>query len=720
MNFTFKDLYNKLNSEECINDYDSLISFENKLEELIQEKIKLTQEECKKYKELINKNSQDKESFVSLLTEKFDSSNYDKEKYPNYDNFYYTDYSDEEYFTKELGHRNINQLLMINKYLEYSKNKQTSDSKKNKEENYYSLDNLNTFISAINLFNEKYSHLISRDFAEGKLLEDDEVYRQNSKTIDKFITFFNKLQESENKGKKDSKGKTKEKEDKKDKKAKDKDKEDKIKKDKKKEKKDFLQLTIKNHLSDVLLDPSNSYGQAYIDILNKFIGVQNNELSDLLDKKIIEGKIDPNSTNKINIQQIKEDEIFTFNLPDKFSFINETFNSAYRKIIDNKNYEIYNQYEIDFNSIEDRLTDLLLKNKKLLNDDIIQFSYNNELFTNEVSNVIITFKDNYNIEKLTMDDKEIIYKFYDSNESNKDLYKKIIDDFMTLIKYLVNNKEENVRISDINTKLEKNISTEFLDLFRDLKDDNKKDEKKKNLTVNKTTEIFEYFLKLIFSDIKDEIEEFKQDYKDKKLEKKTKDELEKYFGEDSDKKAIEKNSLLSAIKWFMALVLFGEKDKENKIKENKKNLFDYLNVVDLWKKDVFKDSNFNKELNALKKFNIQINKIVWLYDNLAEEEEEEELIKEIKEYIEKKYANQNQKKPKKKGPKNYDDSDNESEEKEDNDDDNKNEEEEQEEKKDSDEDNKDNEGEKDGSGDEDEKKSEDDNDSNNGGDDEGD
>ena len=158
--------------------------------------------------------------------------------------------------------------------------------------------------------------------------------------------------------------------------------------------------------------------------------------------------------------------------------------------------------------------------------------------------------------------------------------------------------------------------------------------------------------------------------------------------------------MLSAIKWFMALVLFGEKDKENKIKENKKNLFDYLNVVDLWKKDVYKDSNFIKELNALKKLNIQINKIVWLYDNLAEEEEEEELIKEIKEYIEKKYANQNPKKSKKKGPKNDYDSDNESEEKEDNDDDNKNVEEE--EKKNSDEDDKDNEGEKDGRGEEDE------------------
>ena len=82
----------------------------------------------------------------------------------------------------------------------------------------------------------------------------------------------------------------------------------------------------------------------------------------------------------------------------------------------------------------------------------------------------------------------------------------------------------------------------------------------------------------------------------------------------------------------MALVLFREKDKENKIKENIKNLFDYLNVVDLWKKDVYKDNNFIKELNALKKLNIKINKIVWLYDYLAEEEEEEDLIKQKQNY----------------------------------------------------------------------------------------
>ena len=136
--------------------------------------------------------------------------------------------------------------------------------------------------------------------------------------------------------------------------------------------------------------------------------------------------------------------------------------------------------------------------------------------------------------------------------------------------------------------------------------------------------------------------------------------------------------MLSAIKWFMALVLFGEKDKENKIKENKKNLFDYLNIVDLWKKDIYKDINFIKELNALKKFNIQINKIIWLYDYLEEEEEEE------KEEIE----------------------------------DDKNKNEEEVEKKDDDESDEDDD-EKDGSGDEDDKKSDNDYDDNDGGDDYG-
>ena len=292
----------------------------------------------------------------------------------------------------------------------------------------------------------------------------------------------------------------------------------------------------------------------------------------------------------------------------------------------------------------------------MLNDDIIDFSYNNELFTIEISNIIATFKDNYYQEILTSDDMEIIYKFYVTNKKNKDLYKKIILDFMTLIKYLSNNKENNTAISEINKKIESNFSPEFLEIFKEEKVDEDNDEKekksnKRDLTVNKTLAIFEYFLKFIFKEIKEDLEEYSpSEFKDKKLERKAKEELEKFFSYEEkeeeeinniyNKKIIKKDNLTLALKWFMTLVLFNEKDKENKIKGNKKNLINYLNVADLWDKDIYKDTNnFNSDLVELKKCNIPINKIIWLYEFLVEgAEEEEDPEKGIKEYIEKKYG----------------------------------------------------------------------------------
>ena len=89
----------------------------------------------------------------------------------------------------------------MNSYLKYDKNKKINETKKNKEENYYSWDNINTFISVLNLFNEKYSRTITRQAAKNKILEEDEVYQQNKNKVEKFIKFFNQLQERENKKK---------------------------------------------------------------------------------------------------------------------------------------------------------------------------------------------------------------------------------------------------------------------------------------------------------------------------------------------------------------------------------------------------------------------------------------------------------------------------------------------------------------------------------------
>ena len=67
-----------------------------------------------------------------------------------------------------------------------------------------------------------------------------------------------------------------------------------------------------------------------------FAKEQNEKLEPLLDNKIEKGIFDNNCKNRINIQQIDEEEILTLHFPKKVSFIEILFNSSYRKIIDSQ------------------------------------------------------------------------------------------------------------------------------------------------------------------------------------------------------------------------------------------------------------------------------------------------------------------------------------------------------------------------------------------------
>ena len=152
----------------------------------------------------------------------------------------------------------------------------------------------------------------------------------------------------------------------------------------------IIKLSENNSLIDFFIDDNNYIGRSYKMIYNMFIKEQNEQLEKLLDLKIKNGIFDIHCKNKINIQEIQEEEIFSLNLPDSISFIDIIFNSSYRKIIDTFpiNYKLYKEYEINYDLIEETLTNLLLKNKKLLNDYITEFIYNNEAFTYQVSNKI--------------------------------------------------------------------------------------------------------------------------------------------------------------------------------------------------------------------------------------------------------------------------------------------------------------------------------------------
>ena len=287
------------------------------------------------------------------------------------------------------------------------------------------------------------------------------------------------------------------------------------------------------------------------------------------------------------------------------------------------------------------MTELFLNNKKLLNDEVSEFSYRNEIFSSQVTDLITLFKKRYTIKNLIINDKIAIYKFYEDIKNSSPLCKNIIKDFIELIKYLNEKKENTEKTKEINkindiditeetkiyevvVKRKDTFSNNFIKLF----------EKNDGLTIDKTSEIFLYYLKLIFELVKDNLKDYQNE-----LDDKSKELIEDYY---KNEHLISKKDFSCAIRLFTTLVLFFEEDKKNKIKLNQYNIVKFLKASDLWKRDIYNNNEFNKNLNELKLINAQISQIISLYETLGKDIEPnfvEDVIKEIdknKKVIEKK------------------------------------------------------------------------------------
>lgn len=122
--------------------------------------------------------------------------------------------------------------------------------------------------------------------------------------------------------------------------------------------------------------------------------------------------------------------------------------------------------------------------------------------------------------------------------------------------------------------------------------------------------------------IKKEIKEYQEKLGEEKKEKLNNyyKELKNEEGSNIKKHIINKEDFATSIRLFTALVLFREKEK-NKIKENRKNIVNYLKVPDLWDYEIYANEKFIENLNELKSYNIQINQILELYNLLVEDNE---------------------------------------------------------------------------------------------------
>ena len=556
MNFIFSDLFLILSKVNKIDKYNDLIELENNLESEIQDLMKKFKNKdiSKDLKE--NEIEEDKASSINLLKEKYISDYYDKNEFPFYEYFYYTDYLNEKFIYEKLSLFDEREYPVLKYYLDHKINKLDEDNK-------FTPNNLLVFNKVLNLINQAYFNNISRDQAEKKKLNTEEIYLKNKDLIDKFINFYNSL----NMGN---------------------------------------ELNSQNNLSDFFIDDTNNFGKNYKIIYQQFIKEYNQIIEKLIDTKIEKGILGANYKTSVDVQQINEKELFTLNLPNKVSFIEIIFNASYRKILDIVpiNYKLYKEYVINYDYIEEMLTEFLLKNKKLLNDNITEFIYNNEVFSNQVTNIFTLLKEKYKTQ-MGIYDKVNIYKFCTGNK-NQNLYKNILNDFITLIKYLNSKGKENeikaeAKIYEVINDIKDSISKDFIKLF----------EQQNELIIGKTPDIFDYYLKVISEDIIKEIKKCQSN-----LDKIAKEKIINYY---KNKHHISKQDLASAIRLFMTFVLFPEEQK-NKIKSNNNNIIKYLTSPDLWKKDIYSDvDNFNKNLNELKEMNIKINQINSLYEALGKD-----------------------------------------------------------------------------------------------------
>ena len=425
-----------------------------------------------------------------------------------------------------------------------------------------------------------------------KDIKDEEIYINNRDSIKEFISFYNSLNDKEVKNEK-------------------------------------LKLSDESKLADFFVSDDNEFGKSYKRIYNKFIQEQNKEIADLLDIKIDKGIFESNCKNEINIQSANSNEIFIINLPDKFSFVEVAFHCSSRKNPFDTYFNSYNQIEVDLNLIEETMTELLLKNKKLFNNSIIDFIYSNENLEFENKNIISEFYRLYEIKNIDVGEQKVLYQFYETNKTkNDDFFKNILNEFIKLIIFLNSNKkllnEDNTnamiikddsRICEVLEKFNKISDNDFINLFKE----------KDSLIISKTTNILLYYRELIFRRIKQALKPFQY-----ALIEEQKSLIKNSFEE---KGIIKENIFKLALRSFIVFFINLEKDKNKNIKENNSNIINYLDIPDLWDPTIYNQENFKKELNDLKEMNVKVNQTIYLYDFLGDDIDEkyfENVIKILK------------------------------------------------------------------------------------------
>ena len=537
-----------------------------------------------------NESKEKEDDFNDLLNEKVHKLKNSKEEYPFKEYFYYSDYIDEKYLTSYINDENQKDYPVLEKYLELKNNGNI-------------LNDFYIFNKALNSLNEEYSSKITREQAN-ETLDKQLIYKENKDLFTKFFDIYNKFLENIDSDCNDYD----------DNDDNDDNDNDKAKNNDKSNKK----LNPELPLFKFFFVDENEFREKFQYIYRQFIYKHNEIVGKLLETKSKILDIHNQIKNKISIQNInKEEEIFI--TKNELLDNKVLFNYSYRKVILNDDYSQFNKFEINLPYIEEMMTDELLKNKKLISDELFEFKYKNEDLEFKDKDICTKFREKINEEDLSINDKLIIYQYFNENKSNINLHLRLLDDFAYLIDYSQEDldkigKPSQVKISDI-IKGRECISKDFREIFEEVKDVKlgaslSDSNDKKNFTVNKLLNIYEYYQILCFNKVKEKLNQYQEEI----IDEEQKNAINNYIKNDlKDDKEI-KNALEIALRKFILCFLSKEKNMEYKIKQNKNNVKNYLNIEDLWNKSIYKKDEFYQIVKKLKDLGIKINNVIPFYD----------------------------------------------------------------------------------------------------------
>ena len=272
-----------------------------------------------------------------------------------------------------------------------------------------------------------------------------------------------------------------------------------------------------------------------------------------------------------------------------------------------------NDFEYNFEKIEEELGKSLLPNKCLFNEKNMKYiRYQNEGFRYINYDLFINFGKRYGETELTEDERKKLFNYINKEYNNFDI---LYDSFILLVYYLNNQlyaKKETKIIDFINKAKKKyiNFGEQFITFFN---------EDGKDIIIEKLLNSILYMEQLCYEHLIGKIDnKFKES-----LDTSKKEEIKKYFENNHNDPVITKKAISTAVRRFIIRYLLNDNKKEN-INQNLK-LYMSLERKYLWNNEIFRKvgDNFNdliKKYLGNFSFALEVKHAVEFYNLIGEEE----------------------------------------------------------------------------------------------------